>query len=125
MTILGHPSSHTIERIANSSGFGLLGRMVKGYRSDHFHRSSALSIITMKSIRQKPIPAFPKRGFALIATLSMMILLTVIAVGFLSLSTISLRSSASSSDDAIARANARMALMIAVGDLQRLKNRMP
>ena len=72
----------------------------------------------MKSNLQKIVPAFAKRGFALIATLSMMILLTVIVVGLLTLSTISLRSSASSSDDAIARANARMALMFAVGDLQ-------
>ncbi len=72
----------------------------------------------MKSIRQKSLPAFSERGFALIATLSMMILLTVIVVGLLTLSTISLRSSAISSDDAIARANARMALMLALGDLQ-------
>ncbi len=57
-------------------------------------------------------------GFALIVTLSLMILLTVIAVGLLSLSTISLRASSQSSDMATARANARMALMLAIGELQ-------
>ena len=92
--------------------------MVEGYGSDFFPGYSEPSTPAMKSNRQKIVPAFAKRGFALIATLSMMILLTVIVVGLLTLSTISLRSSASSSDDAIARANARMALMFAVGDLQ-------
>ncbi|MEO5916260.1 MAG: pilus assembly PilX N-terminal domain-containing protein [Luteolibacter sp.] len=58
-------------------------------------------------------------GFALIVTLSLMILLTVIAVGLLTLSSISLRTSSQSSDMATARSNARMALMLAVGELQK------
>ncbi len=58
------------------------------------------------------------RGFALVVTLSLMILLTVIAVGLLSLSSISLRASSQSSDLATARSNARMALMLAIGELQ-------
>jgi type II secretory pathway pseudopilin PulG len=58
-------------------------------------------------------------GFALIATLMLMLLLGLLAVGMLSLSVISFRSS--SKDDAMrqARANARMALVIAIGELQK------
>ncbi|MES2661073.1 MAG: hypothetical protein V4689_20795 [Verrucomicrobiota bacterium] len=58
------------------------------------------------------------RGFALVVTLSLMILLTVIAVGLLTLSSISLRTTGQSSDIATAKANARMALMLAMGELQ-------
>ncbi len=59
------------------------------------------------------------RGFALIVTLSLMILLTVIAVGLLSLSSISLRSASQGEAMAAARANARLSLMLAIGDLQK------
>lgn len=58
-------------------------------------------------------------GFALIVTLSLMILLTVIAVGLLTLSTISLRSTSQGAAQAVANSNARLALMIAIGDLQK------
>ncbi len=59
-----------------------------------------------------------RRGFALVVTLSLMILLTVIAVGLLGLASISLRTSTHGQAAAEARANARMALILALGQLQ-------
>jgi len=56
-----------------------------------------------------------------VATVSMMVLLTLVAIAMLSLSTIEQRSSGGGSNEAdrMARANARMALMIALGELQK------
>jgi type II secretory pathway component PulK len=59
------------------------------------------------------------RGFALVVTLTLMILLTVVAVGLLSLSAVSLRTTGQSSALSEARANARMALLLALGELQK------
>lgn len=59
-----------------------------------------------------------RSGFALIVTLSLMILLTVIGVGLLTLSTIASRSTSSQQPSEVARANARLALMLALGQLQ-------
>jgi hypothetical protein len=59
------------------------------------------------------------RGFALVITLSLMVLITLLAVSLLGLSTVSLRSGGRDDAASRARANARMALMLALGDLQR------
>jgi hypothetical protein len=59
-----------------------------------------------------------KPGFALVVVLSLMILLTVVAVGLLGLSAISLRSASGNSAQLQAQSNARLALMLALDELQ-------
>ena len=62
---------------------------------------------------------FPRaRGFALVITLSLMVLITIIAVGMLSLATVELRRSAQCEARTVAMANARLGLTLALGRLQ-------
>lgn len=58
------------------------------------------------------------RGFALVVTLALMVLLVVVAVGLLQLSVVSLRTSNHTLMLAAARANARVSLMLAINQLQ-------
>ena len=73
--------------------------------------------------RLKPTPSRRRRfrasGFALIVTLMLMVLLVVLAIGMLSLSSIGQRTSMQGKNMVAARANARLAMMVALGDLQK------
>ncbi len=59
------------------------------------------------------------RGFTLIITISLLVLLTLVAIGILSLSSVQLRTSSQGDAMARARSHARMALMVGLGDLQK------
>ncbi len=74
----------------------------------------------MKIPTRRNAPAIRRlpRGFALVVTLTLMVLLSILALGMLSLSTVSLRSGSVTSADEIARANARLGLLTALGKLQ-------
>ncbi|MDP4898550.1 MAG: hypothetical protein NWR03_12315 [Akkermansiaceae bacterium] len=58
-------------------------------------------------------------GFALVVCLSLMVLLLVIALGMLSLGTVALRKSGKEKEMAMARANAQVAMMVALSELQK------
>jgi type II secretory pathway pseudopilin PulG len=63
-------------------------------------------------------PCDRSRGFALISSLTLMVLLVILGVGLLSLSSLSLSSARQGSELAEARANARLALTMAIAQLQ-------
>lgn len=59
-----------------------------------------------------------RRGFALVSTLLLMMVLVILALGLLNLSAISLRNTGQQLWQAEARSNARLAMMLALGQLQ-------
>jgi type II secretory pathway pseudopilin PulG len=60
-----------------------------------------------------------KSGFTLVITISLLVLLVMISIALLSLSSVTLRTTSRADAHAIARANARLAMMVALGDLQK------
>ncbi|MDQ8190614.1 hypothetical protein [Roseibacillus persicicus] len=67
-----------------------------------------------------PLRKEPKeRGFAMVVTVTMLVLLSLLSLGVLSLSLTEVRSTAQSNAQFEARANARLALMMALGQLQK------
>ena len=73
----------------------------------------------LRTVRKLP-EARGDRGFALVITLGLFVLLVVVAVGLLSISSITLRAGTRSEDLQLARANARLALEMAIARLQTL-----
>ncbi len=67
---------------------------------------------------KNPTRSRNSRGFSLVVTLTLMVLLSILAIGMLSLSVVTMRQSGQSDESARARANARMAVVMALGQLQ-------
>ncbi|MFM2170920.1 MAG: hypothetical protein RI957_1149, partial [Verrucomicrobiota bacterium] len=66
-----------------------------------------------------PLVLRQRRGFTLIITISLLVLLTLVAIGLLSLSSVTLRGSSQGNAMSVARSNARFALMMAIAELQK------
>ncbi len=84
-------------------------------RAENFKRRSA----GIRGTLARPACA-GRRGFALVVTLSLMILLAILCVGMLSLSSVVLRTSGNTTAMAEARQNARLSMQMAIAQLQLL-----
>ncbi len=75
-------------------------------------------MMTGKSRLPRLVRLEQPRGFALVVVMALMVLIMIVAVGLLQLSALSLRASGQGMMLAEARANARVSLMLAIGQLQ-------
>ena len=66
-----------------------------------------------------PCKPFVEKGFSLVALMMLMALVVVVLLGVISLSDLESRGSTQNAHELAARANARMALMMAMGELQK------
>ncbi len=105
--------------------------MMKLHHNVFTNKSSLLALEPQFNMKNKSILGFHKqlalwnhtllsrKGFALISSLMIMMLLMLVALAMLSLSSTSVRSATVGKGISEAQANARMALMLAIGELQR------
>ena len=75
--------------------------------------------VNAMNAQRNPNCAAHSQGFALIATISVMVLLVMVCLAMLSLTTIELRGKSNTIHQQVAQTNARMAAMLAVAELQR------
>jgi hypothetical protein len=86
--------------------------------------AQAISIAMIKELMTRSRnryrkPPLGRRGFALVVSLMLLSLLAVVAMGMLGLASITLRANGTNSAQSEAQANARMALQIAIANLQK------
>lgn len=91
---------------------------MKTHSSQYINQMKSLKFSSKKRYL-KTIGFGRNSGFALISTISIMVLLLIVALAMLSLSTIEVRGSENARATEEARANARMALIYAIGELQK------
>jgi len=81
--------------------------------------NSAVPIPDLPERRPAPRRRFELPGFSLIVTVALLLLISMIAVGLLSLSIVAVRSTGAQSDITEARDNARLAMLLALGEVQK------
>lgn len=102
-----------IEAIYNMDTFKEPLRM-----SARFSRNPCVRSLIMKSPQHQAIATHRHQGFTLVLTMTLLVLLVLVGVGLMTLSATSLRQSTQAAAMSQARANARLSMMLALGELQ-------